>query len=336
MQDIPAEKACWPTGNTVALGVFDGLHLGHQALLARAREIKENTGFPVLVMTFHPHPRTLTGHPNGYDRSLTPAAEKTHLAEDLGADYFLSVAFTRELAATLPLDFVHRYLVSGVSAGHVVCGFNFTFGHRGQGTPSDLERWGLSGGFDVTVVPPFEVGGDTVSSTRIRNALKAGDVTEAAACLGRPYCLYGRVAHGDGRGHRIGVPTSNVAVPSDKVVPGKGVYAALARVPGEHGPLSFPSLVNVGTRPTFGGEGVRVECHIPGFDGILYDRAMQVFFLERVRDERRFPDASSLRAQVRDDVEFLRSGFAPDGAWRKAGSFTLPRGYDRMLQADLP
>jgi riboflavin kinase/FMN adenylyltransferase len=319
-----------------AIGVFDGLHLGHRALISEAKRMSDEIGSPVLLMTFHPHPRVLTGDPEGHERLLTPPDEKMRLAEDYGASYFLSMDFTRELAATSPEDFVRDYLVRGVNVAHVVCGFNFKFGYRGKGTPTDLQRWGAEQGFGVTVVPPFEIRGETVSSTRIRSALKAGQVGEAALLLGRPYCLYGQVERGDGRGRRIGIATSNISVPPDKLLPGNGVYAAYARFLRAGEIISLPSVVNIGTRPTFGGEGVRVECHIPGFQGVLYGLPMQVFLLEKIRDEFLFPDASSLGEQVLADIEFLRSGMGPDGAWRKAGSFTLPGGYDRMLQANLP
>ncbi len=330
------DRGLLPQKVVAAIGVFDGLHLGHQALLLEAKRVGDAARLPVLLMTFHPHPRMLTGNPNGHDMLLTPPEEKAFLAEDSGAAYFLSLNFTKELAATSPADFVRDYLVGGVRAVHVVCGFNFTFGYRGKGTPAALQRWGLEEGFGVTVVPPFEMGGETVSSTRVRDALKAGRVSEAASLLGRPYCLYGRVERGDGRGQRIGFATSNITAPEDKVIPATGVYAAHARFHDENGIVSLPSVVNIGTRPTFGGEGVRVECHIPGFDGSLYGKFMQVFFLERIRDERRFPDASSLREQVRSDIMFMQSGMGPEGAWRKPASFTVPGGYDRMLQANLP
>ena len=332
-------------GTIAALGVFDGVHLGHLALFSEAAAFRAETGLPVVAMTFHPHPRTLTGQPNGYARLLTPPAEKAALLQDAGADYLLSVPFTRELASTPPLQFAREFLAAKLNARRVVCGFNFAFGHRGAGTPDDLVRWGSDLGYSVSVVPPYLAGGEAVSSTRVRTALAAGDVDGAARCLGRPYCLHGRVAAGDGRGHSIGIPTSNVDVPPDKLVPGNGVYAALARVmasPCEGGAAGtsqgiqeYPAVVNVGVRPTFGGEGVRVEAHIPGFEGNLYGRVMQVFFIARLRDELKFPDAVSLRTQVEEDVR-RAAGTARKAALCKASSFTIPGAYDRMLASSLP
>ncbi len=332
MRNGKLDRALLPQRVVAAIGVFDGFHLGHRALLSEAKRVSGLEGYPVLLMTFHPHPRTLTGNSGGHERLLTPREEKAFLAEDFGASYFLSVDFTLSLIHISPDDFVTDYLVQGVGVAHVVCGFNFTFGYKGSGTPGDLKRWGSEQGFGVTVVPPFEMDGEIVSSTRIRNSLEKGEVSHAARLLGRPYCLYGRVERGDGRGRRIGLPTCNISVPDDKLIPGNGVYAAYTRFLGESGIECHPSVVNIGTRPTFGGKGIRVECHIPGFRGNLYDREMQVFFLEKIRDELHFPDASSLRERVLEDIKFLWSGMGPEGAWLKARSFTLPGGYDRMLQ----
>ncbi len=327
------------TGNSpaedtvVAVGVFDGVHLGHQELFGTSTNVSGQRGLPLLTLTFSPHPRMLTGHPNGYDKMLTPPAEKAALLQDMGSAYLLVMPFTRELAATSPEKFAEECLLKSCRAKHVVCGFNFTFGHKGAGTPSDLETLGRELGFSVSIVPPFSVKETAVSSTRVRSALALGDVAEAAACLGRPYALTGLVAHGDGRGRTIGIPTSNLNLPDDKVVPAGGVYAAFARVVLDGAKGSFascPAVVNIGTRPTFGGTDARVEAHIPGFSGELYGRPMQILFVERLRDERAFPDAVALRNQVLRDVGKALA------ACRKASSFTLPGAYDRMLALNLP
>lgn len=363
MRTIQRGSEAAGAGAVAALGVFDGVHLGHRALFREASALRGDAGLPVVAVTFHPHPRTLTGQPDGYDRLLTPPDEKSALIEDESADYLMSVPFTRELASTPPLEFARSFLAGELQARRVVCGFNFTFGYRGAGTPEDLVRWGKDLGFSVTVVPPCEAGGEIVSSTRIRAALAEGDVAGAALCLGRPYCLAGRVTPGDGRGRRIGIPTSNVEIPDGKIVPGNGVYAALARVAVSPGGIAVPrswkrvlirehlAVVNVGTRPTFGGEGVRVEAHIPGFDGVLYGQTIQVFFLGRLRDEQEFPGALALRAQVEEDVGeaqaafgaglsrdrvLSRGGAAPGGAPGQGASFTMPGAYDRMLASSLP
>ena len=320
----------------VAIGVFDGVHLGHQALLRQAAEIGRRHGLPLVAVTFHPHPRTLTSETNGYDHLLTPPAEKAALIEECGADHLVTLRFTRELASTSPREFVASYLVREVQSRYVVCGFNFTFGYRGAGTPRDLEEWGAELGFVTHVMPPYLAGGEIVSSTRVRSCLTDGDVTQASECLGRPYCLWGRVSSGDGRGRRIGVPTSNLAVPEDKLMPAPGVYAGWARFLRGGGGLGgkdaseSPCVVNVGTRPTFDGSDLRVEVHLPGFAGELYGRPMQVFLFHRLRDERKFPDVSALKAQIDRDISETLALFA------NGPSFTLPGAYGRMLASELP
>ncbi len=215
-----------------ALGVFDGVHTGHQALLKEALQSGKSLGTPVCVVTFHPHPKNLLMKARSPVSLLTPRDEKRELLSDLGLDLYWEMPFTRQLAQTPPLDFVRKYLLEALRVSHVVCGFNFTFGDRGRGTPADLVNWGNEYGFKVSVIPPHLSGGEVVSSTRIRAYLESGRVEQAWECLGRPYCVYGTVEHGDGRGRGIGIPTSNILVPEDKMIPGNGVYAALVRAGG--------------------------------------------------------------------------------------------------------
>ncbi len=323
-------------GVVAALGVFDGVHAGHQALFREAMAQRDRLGIPAMAVTFHPHPRALIGGPECSVTLLTPPPEKIALIEDLGLDYFWPISFTRELANTSPEDFVRRYLVDTVKVRHVVCGFNFSFGKGGKGKPADLERLGQEHGFSVSVVPPFEVRGEVVSSTRIRADLDAGRVGDVEEGLCRPYCLWGTVIRGDGRGKTIGIPTSNVDVPQGKALPGNGVYSALVRasLSGEAAGrrlLERPAVVNIGIRPTFHGKDTRVEVHIPGFRGSLYGERIQVFLIRRLRGERAFPSVEQLRAQVEKDI--LAAGQEPlqkPGAGQRA-SFTVPKAYDRML-----
>ncbi len=315
----------------VALGMFDGVHTGHQALFREALGIRGETGLPVLALTFHPHPRTVIGRSNGYNTLLTPKEEKIMLLEDLGIDLFWSIPFTRDLAYMGPEDFAWRYLTHLLSAKYVVCGFDFTFGRKGSGTPEHLKAWQNDLGFHVRVVEPYVMDGQAVSSTRIRKDLAAGKVEDARAFLGRPYCLSGKVSHGHGRGRTIGFPTSNIEVPCEKLLPAGGVYAAAVRVMLlEEARLG---VVNIGTQPTFGGTKVQVEVHIPGFSGDLYGRNMHAFLTHRLRDERTFPDAAALQAQISKDLCSAWDKWH-EAAWPH--SFTLIRAYDRMLAQELP
>lgn len=315
----------------VALGMFDGVHSGHQALFREALGIRDQTGLPVLALTFHPHPRTVIGGPNGYHTLLTPKEEKIMLLEELGIDLYWSIPFTRELAYMGPEDFARRYLTQHLSAKYVVCGFDFTFGRKGSGKPEHLEAWQDDLGFRVRVVEPYVVDGQAVSSTRIRKDLAQGKVEDARALLGRPYCLSGKVSHGHGCGRKIGFPTSNIEVPCEKLLPAGGVYAAAVRVMLLE--EARPAVVNIGTRPTFGGTKIQVEIHIPGFSGDLYGRNMHAFLTHRLRDERKFPDVATLQAQISKDLCSARDKWH-EAAWPH--SFTLIRAYDRMLAQELP
>ncbi|HHW27083.1 MAG TPA: riboflavin biosynthesis protein RibF [Firmicutes bacterium] len=315
-----------------ALGVFDGVHAGHQALLREAVRLKEKLNIPACAVTFHPHPKSVLANSEAPVSLLTPPEEKRELISDLGLDLYWQMDFTRDLAQTPPVDFVRRYLIEAIRVRHVVCGFNFTFGDKGRGKPEDLVKLGNEYGFQVSVIPPFTAGGEVVSSTRIRADLEAGRVGDAWDCLGKPYCVYGTVTRGDGRGRAIGIPTSNVLVQEGKMIPGNGVYAAWVRARCTDGTrLEGAAVVNVGIRPTFGGNDVRVEVHIPGFSGELYGQKIQVFFVRRLRDERAFVDAGALRIQVQEDVVLALSDPRLRPGSGKTPSFTLPEAYDRML-----
>ena len=317
-----------------ALGVFDGVHTGHQALLKEAVRLGKSLGKPVCAITFHPHPKSFLMGSDAAPRLLTSTDEKRELLSDLGIDLYWQIPFTRELAETEPLEFVRKYLVETLRARHIVCGFDYTFGHKGRGRPADLVSWGSLYGFEVSVIPPHLSGGEVVSSTRIRRGLESGNIQEAWDCLGRPYCVCGTVTRGDGRGRRMGFPTANLAIQEDKVVPGNGVYGAFARVGSKSSGrpiIESPAVVNVGIRPTFGGKNVKVEVHIPGFSGELYEQKMQVFLVSYLRDERTFSGVEALKSQVQKDVSSVLSDHRLKPRCGQTPSFTVPGAYDRML-----
>jgi len=347
IKELPEEEVI------AVIGVFDGVHLGHQELFKEALKKKEETGLPVLCLTFHPHPRVFletTGRSKKEDyRLLSLPEEKEVLIAQTGADYYWAVPFTKGLSQMTPEEFARGILRQTLNVRHVVCGFNFTFGYMGKGRPADLLRTGKDLGFSVTVVSPYMVKGKVVSSTRVRCDLEEGRIEDVVSCLGRPYCVYGTVGHGDGRGKTVGIPTSNVQYPPGKLVPGNGVYAGIARRSGFAGDskdriqiIEELCAVNVGTRPTFGGSEIRLEVHIPGFSGELYGQKIQVFFLKRLRDEKRFESPEALRVQVEKDIseifrwsENVAPGSRASGIWDQ-GAIALMRAYDRILDASLP
>ncbi len=294
------------TRSAVAVGNFDGVHRGHQALVAAAVARAHETGGAAVVLTFDPHPaRVLRG--DEAPASLTTLAQKEELVRELGVDRLVALTFDRALAALTPEAFVKEVLASLLGARHVVVGESFRFGHSRHGDARTLQALGGQQGFDVQVVKPVLHDGRPISSSRVREALGKGDVKEAAALLGRPYALDGRVVRGDGRGRGLGIPTANLAV-EEQMLPARGVYAGRVLVP--RGDWR-PAVVNVGERPTFGGKGVVVEAHLLDFTGDLYGADLRLSFQARLRGEERFANAEALVERIHADVRAARELLTP-------------------------
>lgn len=290
----------------LAIGVFDGVHLGHRRLLHKLTAKAREAGARSLAMTFHPHPQAVLD-PGNAPLLLTTLEDRERLIAALGVEVLLVLPFSAELARVPAEDFAVRWLAARIRPARVFVGYNFTFGHRGQGNPELLVRLGTGLGFETEVIPPVRVGGQVVSSTGIRRDVQAGRVEAAARFLGRPHLLPGTVVPGEGRGRNLGFPTANLAVPDGLCWPAAGVYAVQVEVGDRR---VHQGVANVGWRPTFGGragEGQAVlEAHLLDFSGDLYGRSVRVAFLTRLRDERRFPTAAALRAQVAEDVAAAR------------------------------
>jgi riboflavin kinase / FMN adenylyltransferase len=269
----------------VAVGVFDGVHLGHQEVIADSDT----------VLTFDPHPMSVIA-PDATPKLLTRLDAKAELVGEAGAQEMVVIPFDAEFAARDAQDFVDRVLVERLGATHVSVGRNFRFGHKAAGDTAMLEA---DERFETTVHELVEVEGETVSSSHIRGLVSAGEVSHAAAFLGRPFQFRGEVVHGDGRGRELGFPTANV-VPDQRLVrPDQGVYAALAD--------GSPAAVNIGVRPQFEtGRGVLIEAYLIDFDGDLYGRELRIDFLQRLRGEKLFPSVEALTEQIGRDVEQAR------------------------------
>jgi riboflavin kinase/FMN adenylyltransferase len=291
----------------IALGTFDGLHRGHRAvldaLLAAARPAGE-----AVVTTFDPHPLAVLAPPPE-PFLLSTLAERLDLLAAAGADAVLVLCYDermRDVAARQWLDLLaHR-----LNATHVVVASTHTFGHNREGTAAYLQAWGRAAGVDVTIVPLVRAGDRVVSSTGIRDLLRAGDVRTAAAWLGRWYSLAGPVVAGEGRGRSVGIPTANLHVPPEKLIPGTGVYAAFATLRGE----TYRAAVNVGVRPTFGGGRLSVEAHLLDAEVDAYGDRLDLAFVERLRDEMRFASAADLVAQIRADLKRAAELLVPSPA----------------------
>jgi riboflavin kinase / FMN adenylyltransferase len=277
LPDVPAGRS----GHHVAIGTFDGVHLGHREVIRGADT----------VLTFDPHPMSVIA-PDAAPKLLNPFSIRRDLIAGLGVEDLVVIPFDREFASMEADDFVDQVIVNQVGAAKVSVGENFRFGKKAQGTP-DLLR--SREGLETRVVPLVEVEGETVSSSHIRGLVAAGEVKKAAEFLGGPFLFEGEVMPGDRRGRKLGMPTANL-VPDDRLVhPGHGVYAAWA-----HG---HPAAVNVGVRPTFEtGRGLLIEAYLIGFEGDLYGETIRIAFVERMRGEKRFESADDLVEQMQDDV----------------------------------
>jgi riboflavin kinase / FMN adenylyltransferase len=283
-----------PRPRHVAIGTFDGVHLGHQAVIDDADT----------VLTFDPHPLEIL-HPAALPKLIMPFSVKRDVIDGLGVEELVVIPFDAEFAQRSAEDFIEHVLIEKLGATKVSVGENFRFGAKAKGDP---EMLAARPEFETRVVPLIEVDGETVSSTRVRALVAAGDMERARHCLGTPFMVEGEVVKGDQRGRELGYPTANF-VPDDRLaIPGHGVYAAFAD--------GVPAAVNVGVRPTFeSGRGVLIETYLIDREEDLYGRTLRVAFVARLRGEKRFPDAEQLIAQMQHDVE---------DAKRVCGSFQRP------------
>ncbi len=284
-----------PRGAAVAIGVFDGVHLGHRRVLDALDNCDPHLART--VMTFGTHPAAILA-PDGAPRRLSTLAHRFERFREAGIECVAVLDFDEEMRDMVSEAFVDRYLVGGLDARFVAVGEGFRFGRDASGTTDTLAELGAARGFDVEVVPIESLNGSEIRSTSIREHLEAGDVTGAAAMLGRAYEMEGIVVPGDGRGRRFGVPTANISFPAVLTVPLPGVYAVTAIIDG----AAYPAVANLGTRPTFDGTDQVLEVHVLDLDRDLYGKHVRVLFVERIRDERRFASVDDLLAQIRSDI----------------------------------
>ncbi|MBM4281323.1 MAG: bifunctional riboflavin kinase/FAD synthetase [Deltaproteobacteria bacterium] len=289
-------------GAVIAIGNFDGLHRGHRALIARARALAAPRGATVGVVTFDPHPAKVLASHMAPPQILRRDEKETGLRA-LGVDEIHVVPFDLQLAVMAPERFVRELLVQRFDACSVVVGEGFRFGHKASGTLSDLRA---VFGDDAVAVPVVKEGGLVCSSTKIRELVLGGNVEAAGVLLGAPYFLEGVVVRGDGRGRTIGIPTANLET-GRELLPKVGVYATRAIL--DDGRVTG-SVTNVGLRPTFAGEGVRIEAHLFDVDEDLYGRRLRLELVARLRDEQRFAGVDALIAQIRADADAARRALA--------------------------
>lgn len=300
-QGLPADVR----GSAVAVGNFDGVHLGHQAVIGEAGRIAHAASIPWAVLTFEPHPRTVFAPEVGAFR-LTPFSVKSRLIESLGPQVLIVSQFDAAFAKLSARKFVEDVLVGGLGARHVICGHDFAFGQGRKGTPELLLWLGDEFDFGFTCVQEVRDGaGEGYSSTRIREYLRHGEPAIAARLLGRPFEIEGDVVEGHRRGRTIGFPTANLRL-DDYVEPAHGVYSIRVGVVDDGAPTWYDGIANLGLRPTFAGSEVLLETHIFDFSGELYGRRIRVALAEYIRAERKFDGIEALRAQIAEDVARAR------------------------------
>lgn len=293
-------KAMGP--QVLAIGEFDGIHLGHQEVIRRALQTAQRMQIPASIMTFHPHPKEVLGQQK-YTQLLTPSKQKEHVLSEMGLDNSYLIAFDSDFMKVTPEEFVENMLIP-MNVNTVIVGFDFTFGFRGAGTPDTLCEL-AAGRFAVEVIRPFQLNGCKVSSTLVRECLQNAQLEEANRLLGRPYTITGTVVTGDGRGRTIGFPTANIEMSESFVIPALGVYAVKVTVDGE----VYNAVMNVGKKPTFVEdlEKPTLEAHLFDFSRSIYGSAVSVEFITFLRPERKFGSVDELVTQIRTDADKART-----------------------------
>lgn len=295
------------THTAITVGSFDGVHLGHRDVLQRLVDRAAALEVPSVLLTFEPHPLEVV-NPAAAPPLLTVGDEKLEVLAESGVDYVAIMPFTPELASFEAERFVREILLGRFRMRELLMGHDHGFGRNRAGNLETVRQLGSLYGFGVEVIPPVTTGeGPPISSTAIRRAVAGGDLARAAAGLGRPYSLGGRVAHGEKRGRLLGFPTINVVVPSPrKLLPPEGVYAVRVQTPLG----AFGGMLNLGPRPTFGDERVTIEAHLFDVDGDFYGSRVRIDFLRRLRDVQRFANIQALVAQLEQDAVAARDVLA--------------------------
>jgi riboflavin kinase/FMN adenylyltransferase len=293
LDDVNLENA-WLT-----IGSFDGVHRGHQAIIQKLTAGAHKQSLPAVVLTFHPHPsEVLRNRQEPF--YLTSPEERAVLLGELGVDVVITHPFNTQVANTSALDFITS-LKRQLGLTHLCVGYDFALGHGREGNIDMLGELGQEFGYTLSIVQPVELDGEVVSSSQVRQALSQGDVERAQLLLGRPYQVGGQVVPGDGRGRTLGIPTANLDVWSGRLLPAVGVYACKAHVDG----VAWAAVTNIGVRPTFEGQPdePQIEAHLLQFNQDLYGQQVQLSFVSRLRDEKRFPNIQALITQINHDIQ---------------------------------
>lgn len=282
----------------IAIGNFDGLHLGHQKIIKTLVDGAKEHGLKSVVLTFSPHPEKILGQET--IRMIQTINQRLQGLKELGVEATLIVPFNDHFFRLEPEEFIQKILIYRLQARLVVVGTDFRFGYGRQGNPDYLLELGKKSGFKVEIVPPVRINNEVVSSSLIRSLLENGQVDLAARYLGHPYEIEGIVVQGDSRGQLLGIPTANID-PKNEILP-SGVFVTESQIQEK----IFPSVTNIGKRPTFGSSNQIIESHLLNYRGTIYGQEIRTRLLKKLRDEKKFPDAESLRQQILRDIEQAR------------------------------
>lgn len=301
------------TNSIITLGNFDGIHLGHQELIRKVIRRAKETGGSSIVVTFRPHPLKILA-PDKCPPLISIYEEKIRLFERLGVDVLVKIPFTMEFSSMKPEDFVKNILCDLLGAKEIYVGYNYRFGKGREGDISRLKEYGKEHGFSVIEVDQVSLNGEVISSTKIRQLLRDGSVEHAAKLLGRSYAITGIVIKGDGRGKELGFPTANIAS-KHSIIPANGVYAVRLFVRDRY----CDGIANIGLRPTFNKHDLTVEVHLFDFNEDLYGEDIRVYFIKKIREEKKFASASALITQITADIRTARQILSETPAFSENG-----------------
>lgn len=307
--DLPAPEAIGEAGSVITIGVFDGVHRGHRAVIDEVRARAAARGAKSILVTFEPYPLAVL-RPEAAPKRLTTLDEKKALLAREGLDFVVVLPFTKELAQLTAREFVQQILFERLKLRHLVIGYDHRLGRGRTGDLNELRTLGAEFGFETDVVPPMAADGHPISSSVIREALGEGDVYTAARGLGRAYSFQGEVVHGDGRGRSLGFPTANLEIGDDaKLLPLEGIYAVRATIDG----VAHDGVIHIGPRPTFPGAGRSVELHLFDFDQDIYGKVVTVACCARIREIREFSTVEALIEAMEEDCAAARALFSAGG-----------------------
>lgn len=290
---------------TVTIGTFDGVHIGHQSIINQLKAQSEKNGTETVILTFYPHPRIVL-HPEDHGiMLLTTPEEKAEKLRKAGVQHLMVYPFSEEFSRIPAYDYVRNLLVTGLSAKQVIVGYDHRFGRNREGDFETLSEWAEMFGYEAIEIPAKDIDEVNISSTKIRQSLLAGDIKTANTYLGYPYTIKGTVIHGAAMGRTIGFPTANIHVDyPNKLIPGHGVYAIHANTQGKR----YKGVMNIGVRPTIDASlKLQIEAHLFEFNNVIYDEKIEVSFVDKIRDEKKFGSIDELKSQINVDIITAKS-----------------------------